>query len=198
MTGAVLTDKELLAVGESDTPIVVPFDANDVQPASIDLHLGTERYEYHVESYTLGDAIADERVSRHSVDGYVLPAGATAFVGLAASIHIPDSMIGLVLPRSSITRLGIIIQPVFMNPGYKGRMPLTVTNRSNFDVTLRSGVRVAQLVCYRTAASPTETYKTRDAKYYEEELSHSKLHEDRDLAEMIKSIFAEKAPAALR
>jgi dCTP deaminase len=190
IASCVLSDtaiEELMAHGAN---IVEPFDLKFLQPASLDLRLGSSVYSYRLESYALGENIEQESVLRESFTTLTLEPGETAFIGLYERISIPQNMMGIVFPRSSITRLGIRIQTVYMNPGYAGVMPLTITNNMGVPLTLSPGKRVAQLVLLSLGEMPKRTYKNiDDSKYYLENADHSQLHTDRELQERVDATF---------
>lgn len=185
----VLSDKAIEKLIAEGTKVVEPFEPKFLQPASIDLRLGNDRYAYDIDSYSLGEVIEQESIVRETFEQLTLAHGDTAFVGLYERISIPQNMMGIVFPRSSVTRLGIRIQTVYMNPGYIGIMPLTITNNMGIPLTLKPGKRVAQLVLFSLSEMPNRTYKNVDeSKYYSENIEASKLHTDRELRELIDAV----------
>lgn len=185
----VLSDKAIEQLIAKGTKVVEPFEQQFLQPASIDLRLGNNRYAYDMGSYSLGDTIEQKNIIRETFEQLTLSHGDTAFVGLYERISIPQDTMGIVFPRSSITRLGIRIQTVYMNPGYVGIMPLTITNNMGVPLILKPGKRVAQLVLLSLGETPSRTYKNIDeSKYYSENVEASKLHTDHELRELIDAI----------
>jgi len=176
--------------------IIEPFEPDSVQPASVDLRLGEIRYEYdNLEKYTLGEKIAEEKIKKVRYNEYSLEHGAVAFVGIYEKITIPENVIGMIMPRSSITRLGIHIIPTYLNPGYSGYLPLTIVNHTGNRVTLKSGIRVVQLILFNLAENPSRSYKNGiDTKYYNDDVYASKLHADKELEEMLDGILEKEAP----
>lgn len=188
-TSCVLSDKAIEKLVKDGENIVHPFDPRFLQPASIDLRLGSSRYIYDIDSYSLGEVIEQTDIRKETFEQLTLAHGETAFVGLYERIAIPNDMMGIVFPRSSITRLGIRIQTVYMNPGYIGIMPLTITNNMGVPLTLKPGKRVVQLVLWSLSEMPSRTYSNIDeAKYYSENVEASKLHTDRELKELIDAV----------
>ena len=185
----VLSDRAIEKLIAEGTKVVEPFEQQFLQPASIDLRLGNSRYVYNIGSYSLGNAIEQEDIVRETFEQLTLPHGDTAFVGLYERISIPQDMMGIVFPRSSITRLGVRIQTVYMNPGYVGIMPLTINNNMGVPLTLKPGKRVAQLVLFSLDEMPNRTYKNIDeSKYYSENVEASRLHTDHELRELIDAV----------
>ena len=193
-----LSDKTIKAMIDDGLKIVDPFDSACLQPASIDLRLGPTSYRYNLQQYVIGDVIQDDDVTHHTFDELSLNNGDVAYIGIFEKITIPSHTIGFVMPRSSITRLGIHIVPTFMNPGYTGFMPLTIVNHTGMPIILKPGSRVAQLVLFTLDSYPGRDYQdVRNPKYFDENVSPSKLHEDnrffgthiREAITTLKSVF---------
>lgn len=179
--------------------VVTPFIEDYIGPASIDLSLGNKRYSYKLEEYCLGDNIPDDKVEDEEFESLKLKNNQTVFVGTYEEINIPNNSVGLIMPRSSITRLGLIIQPIFMNPGYKGYQPLTITNSSNIDIVLKPEIRVAQLILFSLTNDPDKTYAdVENAKYYNENVESSKIYTDLEIKSRLNEIIKEKAPNLYR
>ncbi len=182
----VVTDKVIRDMITQGINIVEPVNETAIQPASIDLRLGNILYEYKFNQYVLGATINEEDVIKREFETHSLKNGETAFVGIFEKIYIPDNMIGIIFPRSSITRLGIHIVTTYMNPGYKGHMPLTITNQMGREVILKPDYRVAQLVLWFLDESSEKVYKDTEAKYYDEQVGFSQLHRDEELLRSIR------------
>ncbi len=195
MKGA-LTDSDIKRIIGEGFLLVDPFVEENIQPASIDLNLGNIQYKYNLKKYVLGELIDETKnFEKSEFQDLYLENGDTAFVGINEKIQIPDYTLGLVMPRSSITRLGIHIVPVYMNPGYTGYMPLTIINHTGITITLKPMRRVAQLILFPLSSSPAKVYNVRsDAKYRDENVKPSQLHTDRELNRMVDEIFETEAP----
>lgn len=73
----------------------------------------------------------------------------TVCVGLGLSIEIPEGNAGILAPRSSIAKKGIVIHSAIIDPGYKGEIHLIITNCSNNTYYFAQGDRLCSLVCYQ-------------------------------------------------
>lgn len=191
---AVLSEQSIRSLISQGIDIVSPFVAENLQPASIDLTIGNQTYFYDMVDYVLGQDI-EELVTHTTFETKTLLKGETAFVGLSEKISIPNDMIGIIFPRSSITRLGIHIGTSFINPGYSGIIPITITNHSNMTVTLSPGYKVVQMVVLRLSEVVENAYDKRgSAKYHDESVDHSKLQEDTDIQSKIDEIIKKTSP----
>ena len=72
----------------------------------------------------------------------------TITVGLELAVSIPEGFAGMLVPRSSITERGMIVQTAVIDPDYTGEIHLIVTNCSNNVQHIEEGQRVCSLVVY--------------------------------------------------
>jgi dCTP deaminase len=194
MTGSFLNDKDLTDAALAGQPFVDPFDADAVKAASIDLRVSNVRYEYSFSEYKIGDAIKADNISHSTYDQIWIEPGKSSYVGLLEEIHIPNDAIGFVFPRSSLTRLGISIFPVYMNPGYKGQMPITIANHGHTKICIVPGARVAQLLCARLSGPALRSYDAQEAaKYYRERISAAKTDDD-DFETALQRVIQARLP----
>jgi dCTP deaminase len=194
MNGGFLNDRDLTDAALAGQPFVDPFDAEAIRAASIDLRVGNERYEYSFTEYKLGDDIRPADVVRSSYDEIWIEPGQSAYIGLLEEIQIPLDALGFVFPRSSLTRLGIAIFPVYMNPGYKGQMPLTIANHGHARVCIVPGARVAQLLCAKLSEPVLAGYGNQTAaKYHQERVSAAKPDDD-DFSAVLERVIRARMP----
>lgn len=64
------------------------------------------------------------------------------------AVDIPEGFAGVLVPRSSIAKKGILVHAAIIDPGYKGEVHIIVTNCSNNTYNFNSGDRLCSLVCY--------------------------------------------------
>ena len=72
----------------------------------------------------------------------------TITVGLELAVSIPEGFAGMLVPRSSITERGLIVQTAVIDPDYTGEIHLIITNCSNNVQHIEEGQRVCSLVVY--------------------------------------------------
>ena len=72
----------------------------------------------------------------------------TKCIGLGLFVEIPEGYAGVLVPRSSIAKKGIIIHPAIIDPGYNGEIHLILTNCSNNTYSFNLNDRLCSLVCY--------------------------------------------------
>jgi len=145
----------LIATGAiaSDTP----FDADQVQPASLDLRLSNEAWRVRA-SFLPGqrkvlDRIAD--VSMHPIDlsgGYVLEKGCVYIARLQERLSLPKGLIARANPKSSTGRVDVFVRLLTdqgasfddVAEGYDGPLYLEIAPQT-FSILVRPGTRLNQL-----------------------------------------------------
>lgn len=194
-----LSDRSIKSLIYGGTNLVEPFEERFIQPSSIDLRLGNIYYRYTFDHYTLGEKLSQDKIQRGEFEIYELKPRETIFIGLYEKINIPKHLRGFVYPRSSVTRLGLTISPVYMNPGYSGYLPITITNHSDAPISLVPGRRVAQLILSELDLEPEREYQNvEDSKYYDEMVAESRMYSDQELRDLVESVASRKLPSLAR
>lgn len=77
-----------------------------------------------------------------------------AFVETETRISIPNTHVGLVCPRSGLGKrgIGIVNAPGIIDPGYNGRIGITLINHTDTAYTVHPGDRIAQLIIVEMSA----------------------------------------------
>ncbi|PZO03591.1 MAG: 2'-deoxycytidine 5'-triphosphate deaminase, partial [Alphaproteobacteria bacterium] len=145
----------LIATGAivSDTP----FDADQVQPASLDLRLSDQAWRVRA-SFLPGqrkvlDRIAD--VSMHPIDlsgGYVLEKGCVYIARLQERLSLPRGLIARANPKSSTGRVDVFVRLLTdqgasfddVAEGYDGPLYMEIAPQT-FSILVRPGTRLNQL-----------------------------------------------------
>lgn len=117
-----------------------------IQIKLIDPRLGTE---FPLPSHaTEGSAGMD--LSACLEQTVILPAGATLLIPAGFAMHIQDpGLAAVILPRSGLGhKKGIVLGNLvgLIDSDYQGQLFISCWNRSNEDVTINPGDRIAQLV----------------------------------------------------
>jgi len=135
-----------------------PLDADQIQPASLDLRLGEKAYRVRA-SFLPGPAnlVADklDRLKLHEIDlrnGAVLETGCVYIVPLLESLSLPADVAASANPKSSTGRLDIFTRVMTdrgqefdkIAAGYRGPLYLEVSPRT-FPIVARTGSRLSQV-----------------------------------------------------
>ncbi|QUS35604.1 2'-deoxycytidine 5'-triphosphate deaminase [Falsirhodobacter algicola] len=137
------------------TPAILP---EQVQPASLDLRLGTHAYRVRASflaghGRSVSDRIAEFEMHRIDLtDGAVLEKGCVYVIPLMERLRLPDGVSGIANAKSSTGRLDLLTRTITdggvefdrIAPGYDGPLFAEVCPRS-FSVLVRPGMRLNQL-----------------------------------------------------
>ncbi|GLQ53152.1 2'-deoxycytidine 5'-triphosphate deaminase [Devosia nitrariae] len=134
------------------------FDADQVQPASLDLRLGEVAYRVRSSflpgpERTVAEGIAALKL--HQIDlkaGAVLERGCVYIVPLQESLRLPEAVSASTNPKSSTGRLDIFTRVIGdrargfdqLPRGYEGPLYLEISPRT-FPVLVRTGSRLSQI-----------------------------------------------------
>lgn len=133
------------------------LDADQIQPASLDLRLGEVAYRVRASFLPGKSSVAEklERFKLHEIDltrGAVLETGCVYIVPLLESLDLPETISASANPKSSTGRLDIFTRVITdysrgfdqIEAGYKGPLYLEVSP-STFPIVARTGSRLSQI-----------------------------------------------------
>ena len=134
------------------------LDADQIQPASLDLRLGARAYRVRASFLPGPTARVEDKLSRlsmHEIDlsaGAVLETGCVYIVPLLETLSLPDEISASANPKSSTGRLDIFTRVMTdhgqefdkIAPGYHGPLWLEVSPRT-FPIVARTGSRLSQI-----------------------------------------------------
>ncbi|WP_224823628.1 2'-deoxycytidine 5'-triphosphate deaminase [Cognatishimia sp. MH4019] len=158
MTGVLPSQalKAMIADGTlSGSPAITP---EQIQPASLDLRLGTVAYRVRASFLAGAGNTVEDRLSEfemHRIDltgGAVLEKGAVYVVPLMESLALPDGVQAVANAKSSTGRLDLLTRTITdegvefdrIAPGYTGPLYAEICPRS-FSVVVRPGQRLNQI-----------------------------------------------------
>jgi dCTP deaminase len=162
----ILSDTDILARLREGDLVIDPLDDVDqqVQPASVDLRLGSEFLEFQrtniscihpTDEGEVGEYISETVVE----DGneFILHPGDFVLGTTKERVEMPADLVANVEGRSSLGRLAVVVHATagFVDPGYRGQVTLELSNLGTAPVALTPGMRVSQLV-FTELSSPAE------------------------------------------
>src|SRR3954454_10115644 len=131
---------------------VEPWDPALVQPASIDLRLGTSFRVFHnhrAAAIDLNDPPRDltERIEIDAESPFVIHPGEFVLGRTLEHVVIPDDIVARIEGKSSLGRLGLIVHATagFVDPGFTGTLTLEITNLTRVPIKLYPKLPIAQL-----------------------------------------------------
>ena len=152
---AVLCDHEIHNLARRN--LVFPFQAELVNPASLDVRLG----ENLLVEMPQVPALLPYSIAGHSQENpFMLQPHEFVLAETMEEFKLPDCVAGQLALKSSRAREGIEhLLAGYIDPGYKGRLTLELQNaRSMHAVPLWPGMRIAQIVFHRMSMLPGKSY----------------------------------------
>ncbi len=176
----ILSDRDILDRLRDGELVVEPIDDLDmqVQPASIDLRLGSEFLEFQRTNipciHPNREAEVSDYVTETHVpegDEFILHPGDFVLGTTKERVEIPPDLLASVEGRSSLGRLAVVIHATagIVDPGYKGQITLELSNLGTAPVALSPGMRVSQLIFTEMKSAAERPYGTdRGSKYQDQ------------------------------
>lgn len=82
----------------------------------------------------------------YSPGNYTVNPGCVVKIPLGFGVELPDGMMGLVFPRSSLSAKGIVCELPPIDSGYRGQIHAIISNVSSDSYNIHEGERIGQLV----------------------------------------------------
>lgn len=159
---SILSDLSLRVQIEAGRLGVEPFDSDAVQPSSIDVTLAKEFLIYSDGTHEI-DARSFEgaKMERHAIHAgcFRLWPGQFALGGILERIAIPDDLVGFIVGKSSLARIGLQIEAAgLLDAGYCGNPTLELKNLTQWPIKLWPGQHIGQLYVLRQTTPSDRPY----------------------------------------
>jgi len=186
----VLSDKSIKQQLEQGRVVGSPLDLQDIQPASIDLHLDRQiliftnsRQPYIDVKESLDNLTQIVTIPEHSP--FILHPGEFVLGSTAEHIELPEDLVARLEGKSSLGRLGLVIHSTagFVDPGWKGHLTLELSNLARLPITLYYGMKIGQISFLRLTTAAEQIYGSESlgSRYQGQTLpTPSRFHQDFD------------------
>ena len=161
----VLSDRSIREEIAAGRLVIDPFEDRFVQPASVDLRLGREFRVFRNYRLPYIDVKQEmpELTEMESIDDatpFILHPGEFVLAVTMERVEIPADLVGRLDGKSSLGRLGLIVHSTagFVDPGFKGRLTLELTNVANLPITLYYAMPVSQISFSRLTTAADKPY----------------------------------------
>ena len=173
----ILSDTDILLGVETGRIGVEPFEASHVQPASLDLRIGSHFKVFqrpNPSSPRVLDPWVDDlsqlmvEMTLRPDESFTLHPGDFALATTMEYVKLPHDIVGRVDGRSSIGRFGLIVHSTagFIDPGFEGQITLELANLNAWPVRLHPGKRVCQISFHAMTTPAAHPYgPARGSKY---------------------------------
>ena len=148
----VLSDGTISALVAEGRIKIDPWDADLVQPASVDLRLGDSFRVFHNHRASAIDLRhppenLTEEVVVPEGESFVIHPGEFCLGRTLEWVELPDDIVARIEGKSSLGRLGLIVHATagFCDPGWKGTLTLELNNLTRVPIKLYPHLEIAQL-----------------------------------------------------
>ena len=152
MINSVLSDGTIRRLVDEERIKIRPWDPAMVQPASVDLKLGTSFRVFHNHRLPAIDLAQPpsgltEHVQIEDSANFVIHPGEFVLGTTVEWVELPDDIVARIEGKSSLGRLGLIVHATagFVDPGFSGTLTLEITNLTRVPIVLWPGKPIAQL-----------------------------------------------------
>ncbi|HWL95735.1 MAG TPA: dCTP deaminase [Nocardioidaceae bacterium] len=139
-----------------------PYDAEMVQPSSVDVRLDRYFRVFENHRYPHIDPAADQPDLTRGVepDGdepFILHPGEFVLGSTYEQVALSDEIAARLEGKSSLGRLGLLTHSTagFIDPGFEGHVTLELSNVATLPIKLWPGMKIGQL-CFFRLSSPAE------------------------------------------
>lgn len=141
-----------------------PYDADLVQPSSIDVRLDRwyRRPKFDVRHLDVADVQEGHTELYDAQPGGKIHLGPGEFIlgSTAERVTLGGFHAARFEGKSSIARLGVAVHVTggFIDPGFEGQVTVEIANLAPWAITLRAGMRIGQLAFHRLSSHPRRLY----------------------------------------
>lgn len=165
-----LSDRDILAEVDAKRIVLDPFDADMIQPSSIDVRLDRFFRVFENHRYPHIDPAADQpdltrAVEPNGDEPFILHPGEFVLGSSYEVVTLPDDVAARLEGKSSLGRLGLLTHSTagFIDPGFRGHVTLELSNVATLPIKLWPGMKIGQLCFFRLSTPAANPYGS--AKY---------------------------------
>jgi dCTP deaminase len=167
----VLSDRTIRAEIEAGRIEIDPFDADLVQPSSIDVRVDRRFRVFHNARYPYIDVrqpMEDltELVEVAEDEPFILHPGEFVLGQTLERVTLPNDLVARLEGKSSLGRLGLLIHSTagFVDSGFSGNLTLELSNVANLPITIYHAMPIGQISFMRMDGPVDRPYGSRETR----------------------------------
>ena len=160
-----LSDRDIRSEVDANRLVLDPWDADLVQPSSIDVRLDKyfrlfDNHRYAVIDPALEQPELTRLVEVPTGEPLVLHPGEFVLGSTYEAVTLPDDVAARLEGKSSLGRLGLLTHSTagFVDPGFTGHVTLELSNVATLPIQLWPGMKVGQLCFFRLSSPADQPY----------------------------------------
>ena len=157
-----LSDRDIKAELGTGRIALEPYQAEMIQPSSIDVRLDRYFRLFDNHKYPFIDPAEDQPeltrlVEVDSDQAFILHPGEFVLGSTYEQVTLPDNVAARLEGKSSLGRLGLLTHSTagFIDPGFSGHVTLELSNVATLPIKLWPGMKIGQM-CFFRLSSPAE------------------------------------------
>lgn len=179
---------EKVYIGRESKPLIENFKEKNLQAVAYDVTMTDRIKKFKNEFRTIDLTIKDDVELSMEEDiiqeFYILKPNEYILVQLNEYINMPDDLVAHIRPRTSFTRLGLIVSFQHINPSYEGKLQIGLLNANPNSIKIQPGTVIGQVV-FETISGNIEKenlyYFKKTSKYNKEnDFVPSRIYEEFD------------------
>ncbi len=158
----ILSDRDIKQAVKDGRISITPYDEQNIQPASYDLHLDRDFLVFNRGGHAYIDVkkpVDDfmKKVTIQDEEPFILHPGEFVLGKILETTGVGRDMVGRLEGKSSLGRLGIIVHATagYLDPGNQLNMTLELSNIGSLPVMLYYQMPIAQMA-FEPLSSPAE------------------------------------------
>jgi dCTP deaminase len=162
---SVLSDRDIAIALAGGRVKVEPYEEADLQPSSIDLHLDRSFRVFRNNRYAFIDVRAPqtdltELLTVTDDEPFVLHPGEFVLGQTLEWVELPNDLVARLEGKSSLGRLGLLIHSTagYVDPGWKGKLTLELSNVANLPIALYFGMKIGQISFFEMSSPVDRPY----------------------------------------
>ena len=162
----VLSDRTIKDEITKGRIIIEPLIQSCIQPASVDLHLDkkllvfkSQRHPAYIDVRRIPEHL-HELVELDEDDAFFLSPGELVLASTLESITLPDDVVAKLEGKSSLGRIGLLINSTagYVDPGWQGNLTIELTNVAKLPITLYYKMKIGQISFLRLTSPVDKLY----------------------------------------
>ena len=161
----ILSDHDIREAIASGAVGIEPFEPDDVQPSSVDLHVDRYFRTFHNARHPFIDVKKPmddltELVEVREDEAFILHPGEFVLGSTREYVRLPHDLVARLEGKSSLGRLGLLIHSTagYVDPGFEGHLTLELSNVANLPITIYPGMRIGQISFFRLSSPADNPY----------------------------------------
>ena len=158
---------------------IEPFDDGGPHPGKVSFGLSSYGYDVRVGNRfkvfsNVHSAVVDPKKFSEATfvniegDHCIIPPNSFALAETVEHIEVPRDVIGLCVGKSTYARCGIIVNVTPLEPEWRGRITLEISNTTPLPAKIYAGEGIAQILFIKADAECRRSYKDKKGKYQDQ------------------------------